>query len=116
MNTVKLVVIACLSVVLFANCSSSTMIRTTDPDAKIYVDGEMMGKGSVNYSDTKTILSSTTVKIQKPGCAPVTNMISRSEFDVGACIGGVFLAVPFLWIEKYKPEYNFEYSCVATKE
>jgi hypothetical protein len=115
MKKLQVVVVACLAAVLFANCSSSTMIRTTDPDAKIYVDGEMMGKGSVSYSDTKTVLSSTEVKIQKPGCAPVTERISRSEFDVGACIGGVFLAFPFLWIEKYKPEYNFEYSCVAQK-
>jgi hypothetical protein len=112
---IKVVVGACLSAVLFANCSSSTMIRSTDPDAKIYIDGEMVGKGSANYSDTKTILSSTQIKIEKPGCAPVTQTISRSEFDVGACIGGVFLVFPFLWIEKYKPEYNFEYSCVSQK-
>ena len=92
------------------------MIRTTDPSAKIYADGELIGTGAGTYSDTKTILSSATeIKIQKAGCAPVTERISRSEFDVGACIGGVFLAVPFLWIEKYKSEYNFEYSCVSQK-
>jgi hypothetical protein len=115
MNTIKVLVAALLAAVLFADCSSSTMIRSTDPDAKIYVDGELMGKGSVAYSDTKTVLSSTSVRMEKPGCAPVTNMMSRSEFDVGACIGGVFLLFPFLWIEKYKPEYNLEYSCSASK-
>jgi hypothetical protein len=115
MKKLKVAVVVCLTTVFFVNCSSSTMIRTTDPDAKIYVDGEMIGKGSASYSDTKTVLSSTNVRIVKQGCAPVTNQISRSEFDVGACIGGVFLVFPFLWIEKYKPEYNFEYSCVAQK-
>jgi hypothetical protein len=115
MNTIKVLVAALLAAVLFADCSSSTMIRSTDPDAKIYVDGELIGKGSAAYSDTKTVLSSTLVRMEKPGCAPVTNMMSRSEFDVGACIGGVFLLFPFLWIEKYKSEYNYEYSCTATK-
>jgi hypothetical protein len=115
MKTIKVLVATLLAAVLFADCSSSTMIRSTDPDAKIYIDGELMGKGSIAYSDTKTILTSTVVRMEKPGCAPVTNIMSRSEFDVGACIGGVFLIVPFLWIEKYKPEFNYEYTCSSSK-
>jgi hypothetical protein len=36
-------------------------------------------------------------------------VISRNEeFDVLACIGGVFVLVPFLWIMKYKPVHQFE--------
>jgi hypothetical protein len=115
MNTIKVLVVTLLAAVSFANCSSSTMIRSTDPDAKIYVDGELMGKGSVPYSDTKTVFATTMVRMEKPGCAPVTNMMSRTEFDVGACIGGVFLFPVWLWIEKYKPEFNYEYSCISTK-
>jgi hypothetical protein len=107
---------ATLALAFLANCSSTTVIRSTDPEAKIYVDGEFMGRGSVTYSDTKTVFASTMVRIQKPGCEPVTNSLSRSEFDVGACIGGVFVLVPFLWIEKYKSEYNYEYQCTPTSK
>ena len=96
-------------------CSSTTMIRSTDPDAKIYIDGEYKGKGQVGYSDTKTVFSSTQVRVEKPGCEPLNITMSRNEFDVGACIGGVFLLVPFLWIQKYKPEHTYEYTCRAIK-
>ena len=42
-------------------CSSTTMIRSTDQDAKIYVDGEFKGKGSVTHTDTKIVGSTTNV-------------------------------------------------------
>ncbi|HWU42224.1 MAG TPA: hypothetical protein VN132_02260 [Bdellovibrio sp.] len=93
-------------------CSSTTQIRSTDHDAKIYVDGEFRGKGSVTYTDTKTIGSTTSVRLEKTGCEPKMYMFSRNEeFDAGACAGGVFVLVPFLWIQKYKPEHVYEFEC-----
>jgi hypothetical protein len=36
-------------------------------------------------------------------------VITRNEqFSVGACIGGVLVLVPFLWIMEYKPEHSYE--------
>ena len=94
-------------------CSSTTTIRSTDPEARIYIDGELRGLGQVSHSDTKIVGSTTTVRMEKDGCMPVTNNFNRSEeFDVGACIGGAFVLVPFLWIEKYKPEHNYEFRCI----
>ncbi len=29
------------------------------------------------------------------------------------CAGGVFVLVPFLWIQKYKAEHVYEYECNA---
>ncbi|MGZ3711646.1 MAG: PEGA domain-containing protein [Bdellovibrionota bacterium] len=105
------VVLVCLMSFSFA-CSSTTMIRSTDPEAKIYLDGELKGKGAVSQSDTKIIGSTTMVRLQREGCEERTFSYSRNEeFDVGACIGGVFLLFPFLWIQKYKPEHNYEYTC-----
>lgn len=93
-------------------CSSTTMIRSTDPNAKIFVDGEYKGTGTVPYSDQKIIGASTYVKIERPGCQTDTYIFSRNEeFDAGACIGGVFFLIPFLWIQKYKPEHVYDYKC-----
>ena len=96
------------------SCSSTTLIRSTDPSVKIYVDGEYAGKGVVSHTDTKTVGSTTSVRFEKAGCEPRFFNMSRSEeFDVGACIGGVFVLVPFLWIQKYKAEHNYEFECEA---
>lgn len=104
--------IAAICLVSFTACSSTTVIKATDPEAKIYVDGEMRGKGSVSHTDTKIIGATTYVRLQKDGCEEKTYTFSRNEeFDVGACIGGAFLLVPFLWIQKYRPERTYEYTC-----
>jgi hypothetical protein len=97
-------------------CASTTTIRSSDSDAKIYIDGELKGKGVATHTDTKTIGSSTSVRIEKPGCEPMYYNFSRNEeFDAGACAGGVFVLVPFLWVQKYKPEHNYEYNCEKKK-
>jgi hypothetical protein len=93
-------------------CSSTTMIRSSDPNAKIYLDGEYRGTGSVTETNTKIVGATTVVKIQREGCDPEIHHFSRNEeFDVGACIGGAFVLVPFLWIMKYKPDHYYEYRC-----
>ena len=92
------------------------MIRSTDNNAKIYLDGEYRGTGTVVDSNTKIVGATTHVKIQKDGCEPESHFYSRSEeFDVGACIGGFFVLVPFLWIMKYKPEHVYEYKCRSAR-
>ena len=107
----RLIVIGLISSSFLA-CSSTTMIRSTDPEAKIYVDGEFKGKGMASHTDTKTIGSTTSVRLEKAGCEPRAYSFSRNEeFDAGACAGGVFLLVPFLWIQKYKAEHLYEFEC-----
>ena len=98
------------------NCSSTTMVRTTDNEAKIYIDGEYRGKGMVSHTDMKILGSVTQVKIEKEGCEPMMYTFAKNEeFDAGACAGGVFVLVPFLWIQKYKADHIYEYSCVKKK-
>jgi len=109
-------ILSAVMLVAFAGCSSTTMIRSSDPNSKIYVDGELMGTGQVSHTDKKIVGSTTTVRIEKPGCAPQSYSFIRSEeFDVGACIGGVFVLVPFLWVMKYKPERTYEYTCTKVR-
>ncbi len=106
-----------LAASVFASCSSTTLIRSTDPQAKIYIDGEIKGTGAATHTDTKIIGSTTSVRIEKPGCEPAFyTFVRNEEFDAGACAGGEFVLVPFLWIQKYKAERTYEYNCVATKK
>jgi hypothetical protein len=112
----KNVVLVALAAAYLVGCSSTTMIRSTDSQAKIYVDGELKGTGVATHTDTKTIGSTTSVRIEKAGCEPMFYNFSRNEeFDAGACAGGVFVLVPFLWIQKYKPEHTYEYNCTPRK-
>lgn len=105
-----------IMIISFIGCSSTTLVRSTDPDAKIYIDSEFRGKGSVSHTDSKMIGSTTSVRMEKEGCEPMYyNFARNEEFDVGACAGGVFLLVPFLWIQKYKPERTYEYTCTKRK-
>ena len=98
-------------------CSSTTTIRSTDPTVKIYVDDQLEGTGQAVHSDTKIVGSTTYVKFKKEGCETQNFQFSRSEeFDAGACAGGVFLLFPFLWIEKYRPTHEYEFSCQKVKK
>ena len=112
----KKMISSALSLCLLASCSSTTMITSSDKDSKIYINGEYMGTGSVTYTDTRIVGSTNMVKIKKDGCEPENFTFQRNEeFDAGACAGGVFTLVPFLWIMKYKPTHNYEYTCKPTK-
>lgn len=98
--------------VFLASCSSTTVIKTSDPEAQIYIDGSPRGKGTVTYTDKKIIGSTTMVRIKKEGCPEQNFVITKSEaFQVGACIGGVLVLIPFLWIMGYNPEHYYEVPC-----
>jgi hypothetical protein len=115
-SIMKKFVLAALAGFYVVGCASTTTIRSTDSQAKIYIDGEMKGTGVVTHTDTKIVGATTSVRMEKAGCEPMYYSFSRSEeFDAGACAGGVFVLVPFLWIQKYKPEHIYEYNCTPRK-
>lgn len=94
---------------LVASCSSTTMIQSSPTGAKLYVDGEPVGKTPYTHRDTKIVGSSTTIKMEKEGYEPLTTSFSRNEeVDVGAIIGGLFVWIPFLWTMRYKPTHSYE--------
>ncbi len=91
------------------SCASTTMLQSTPPGAKLYLNGEMVGTTPYNYSDTKIIGASTQVRLVAPGFKEYNGMLQRNEeVSVGAIIGGIFLLFPFLWTMKYKPVHNYE--------
>lgn len=108
-------VLILLAAVLCTACTSSTVIRSSDPSSRIYVNGEYMGTGEAYYSDEKVAFSRNKVEIRKEGCRTDYHSFRRSEeADIGAIVGGIFLTVPFLWVTEYKPYRNYEYSCQSS--
>ena len=101
-----------LSVLLVTACTSSTVIRSSDPDARIYVNDEYIGTGRAWYSDQKVAFSKNRVEIRKEGCRPERHSFRRNEeADVGAIVGGLLFTVPFLWVTEYKPRHAYEFQC-----
>jgi hypothetical protein len=100
---------AALALVVASGCVSSTMINTVPPGARIYLDGALVGNTPYVMSDTKIVGAVTHVHLQLEGYEPLDIAITRSEqFDVGACIGGFFVLVPFIWIMGYTPNHVYE--------
>jgi hypothetical protein len=104
--------LVCISIAValaLGGCASSTVIRTNVPGATVYLNGAPVGTTPYVMTDTKIVGSTTQVRIEAPGYEPVHGLITRNEqFSVVACIGGVFLLVPFLWIMDYGPDHYFE--------
>ena len=85
-------------IMLFASCSSTTMIQSKPDKAKVYIDGAYVGETPYLHSDTKIVGSSMVVRLEKEGFSPLVTTITKDEeINIGAIIGGLFVAVPFLW-------------------
>jgi len=108
-NSIRIFSSFLVSTLIFASCSSSTMIQSNPSKAKLYLDGAYVGETPFLHRDTKIVGSSMVVKLEKEGFKPLVSTITKDEeVDVGAVIGGVFFAVPFLWTMKYLPVHNYE--------
>ena len=103
---------ALMSILFVFNCASTTLIKTNDRNVKIYADGEYLGRGEAKYTSTKIVGSTTYIEFKKDGCRKISHSFSRDEkFAVGACIGGVLVWVPFLWVMNYKPVHQYDFEC-----
>ena len=103
--------------VLITSCSSTTLIQSNPPGAKVYLNDEAVGTTPYTHKDKKIVGTTTIVKLEKEGYQPLTTSFSRDEeVDVGAIIGGIFVLVPFLWTMKYKPFHSYELSPVQGKK
>ena len=95
--------------IFITGCASSTMIISNPPDAKVYLNGESVGVTPYKMSDTKIVGSCTDVVLKKEGYHDFYVSICRDEqVDAGAIVGGIFLAIPFLWFMKYKPVHRYD--------
>lgn len=103
-------------IMLFASCSSTTMIQSKPDKAKVYIDGAYVGETPYLHSDTKIVGSSMVVRLEKEGFSPLVTTITKDEeINIGAIIGGLFVAVPFLWTMQYKPVHSYVLQPVVTE-
>jgi hypothetical protein len=96
----KLVASALALVFLAAStgCASTVLINSQPPGAKVFVDGAYIGKAPASYTDTAIV-----------GTVHQMGFFGRNaQFNAGACVGGVFLLVPFLWILDYPPQVTYQ--------
>lgn len=108
----KKVLSVLLVLILMSGCASTTEIRSSDPEAEIYVNGEHLGAGTVIYTDKEISGTTNVVTIKKENCEEQVHSFSRNEdFDAGAFAAGVFTLVPLLWILKYQPVHSYDYVC-----
>jgi hypothetical protein len=102
-----------MTAIFLTSCASSTIINTEPQGAQVFVDGALRGTTPFTYTDRKTIGSTTSLLIKKEGYEEFQSLMVRNEeFDPAACAGGIFLLVPFLWIQKYSPERTFELTSI----
>ncbi len=94
-------------------CSSGTSIRISDPDARIYVNGEYVGTGKGYYSDRKPAFTKQEVTVRKNGCEEQRYTFRRNERpDLGAIVSAYYLALPILWVTQYKGHHAYEFECL----
>jgi hypothetical protein len=93
---------------VMTGCSSTTTFNSIPSGAKLYLDGAYMGTTPVTYSDTKIVMTTTTVRLEMEGYDPFVGSITRNEeADVGAIVGGLFVVVPYLWALQYRPDHTY---------
>jgi hypothetical protein len=93
---------------LFAGCSSTTLIKTDPPGAALYIDGVKQGVTPYSYSDSSTFFTpSRDIVLKKEGYKNLSAAIRKSEVTAGTICRSL-LGVPVLWITIYPEEYNFE--------
>jgi hypothetical protein len=94
-----------------AGCASSTVIKSNPTGAKVFLNGEPVGKTPYTMTDTKIVFTTTAIRLEKPGYEPINTTITRSEeFDIAPFCGGflTFIPVTWLWSFKYRPEHMYE--------
>ena len=104
---------SCIAALLVLTaCSSSTAIRISDPEARIYVNGEYVGTGHGYYSDRKPAFTVQEITLRKDGCEAQNYHIRRNERpDVGAIVSAYYLVVPIFWFTQYKDHHAYEFVC-----
>ena len=106
----RLILLTCLAAL--GAYSSGTSIRVSDPDARIYVNGEYVGTGKGYYSDRKPMFTKQEVTLRKEGCEEQSYTFRRNERpDLGAVVGAYYLALPVLWLTQYKDHHAYEFEC-----
>ncbi len=92
----------------FSSCTSTTMITSQPPGAKVFLNNSYVGKTPYSMTDNKLATSCTSISLRKNGYKPLQAMICKDEkINVGAAVGGFFVWPIWLWIYDYYPEHKY---------
>jgi hypothetical protein len=82
---------------LFVPKQQAVTIRSSDPNADVYVDGEKVGKGTISMTLDRTKSHTVTAKADgRAGAAAINKKISGT--GVLDIVGGCFFLIPFLGV------------------
>ncbi len=103
----KKLIVLVTAICFLVGCSSTTMIKSNPPGAKLYLDGQYKCETPCTHSDSAASGTSKTVLLKKEGYKDFTGTIKKEKTEVAPIIGGIFLLFPFIWMLGYPEEYNF---------
>jgi hypothetical protein len=83
--------------VVLMGCSTFVSIRTTPNDAKIKINGQVVGNGQVDAVYSNFDFAEYSVEISKPGYQTLHATLQK-EFKVGAFILGLFIWPELLFV------------------
>jgi len=107
-SILKALSIVLISSVFLQGCVTSTLITSIPEGAKVYVDGQFLGKTPATQRDSAILGSSKTVVVKLDGYHPTVGTIRKEELNQGALIAGIFLLIPLLWVMGYPSKYVYE--------
>ncbi|MDA3911825.1 MAG: PEGA domain-containing protein [Bacteroidales bacterium] len=109
MKTKQFILILIFSTsLLFAGCSSTTIIQTEPSGASVYLNEKHVGTSPYEMKDKKITATCTNLKLKMPGYKTIYHSICKDEqLNPGALIGGLFVVIPYLWILEYYPVHYY---------
>lgn len=94
--------------VLCSSCATVTTIRTLPPDARVYVDGRLLGETPVEFKDSSPFWAHRTLTLRKVGYKDETVTLRKDQMRVGPLIGAIILLVPIFWLFGYPDTVTYE--------
>ncbi len=95
------------STLILQACVSSTLITSSPTGARVYIDGQRLGKAPATQRDTAVAGTARTVVLKLDGYHDAVGTIRKEETNAFRVISCVFL-VPCLWVLQYPDQYVFE--------
>jgi len=98
-----------VTLLAFTGCASSTVLQSQPPGARVFLNNVPVGTTPYTMTDANIVGTTTQVRLEYPGYAPLNTYIVRNEeLDPLALIGGCFLLVPFLWVMRYSASHFYQ--------
>jgi hypothetical protein len=105
---------ALLLVVSLMGCSTTTLIKTDPPGARVMVDGAPLGITPCKYDNGGPFWIKNAVLIEKDGYQPINTVLTKSQPNVMMIILACGVIVPALWATGYPDEFNYELQPLKT--